>query len=305
MSPHHRSAIIFKRNQLLRHFVPLDRFGNPVEDYIDDDGIKRKGSGLAPLLDRRNFGELALNLLQMGNCYLERRDSMLGTPLVLVNSPAIHTRRGVEEGAFWWVPGYKLETPFAAGAVFHLYEAELTQEIYGLPEWTSAMQSGLLNADATVFRRKYYQNGSHMGYILYVSEETLSDEDGDAIEAAMDEAKGPGNFRNFFLHLPGGKEKGVQVIPVGEATAKDEFMGIKNATRGDILTAHRVPPVLIGVVPEVNGGFGKPSEAADAFHFAEIEPLQLRFLEVNAWLGLEAVRFRRYERQAAPAAAAA
>lgn len=241
----------------------------------------------------------------MGNGYLERRDNVLGDPLVLLNSPAINTRKGVIDGAFWWCPGWKQETAFELGKVFHLYEPDLYQEIYGRPEWTSALQSGLLNAEATVFRRKYYVNGSHMGYILYVSEETLSNEDADDIEAAIEEAKGPGNFRNFFLHLPGGKEKGVQVIPVGEASAKDEFTGIKNATRGDILTANRVPPVLIGVVPEVNGGFGKPSEAADAFHFAEIEPLQLRFLEVNAWAGREVLRFRRYVPQASTEAKAA
>jgi capsid portal protein len=67
-----------------------------------------------------------------------------------------------------------------------------------------------------------------------------------------------------------------------------------------------VPPVLLGVVPQVTGGFGDVAKAADVFHFAEIEPLQLRMAEVNDWLGAEAVRFRPYERQAAgpvPAAA--
>jgi hypothetical protein len=58
-----------------------------------------------------------------------------------------------------------------------------------------------------------------------------------------------------------------------------------------------VPPILIGVVPQVAGGFGAPGQAADVFHFAEIEPLQQRMLEVNDWLGVEAVKFRPYERQ--------
>lgn len=279
MSPHHRSAILYKRNQLIRLFEPT------------------------PWLTRSTLGQVALNLLQMGNGYLQRVDNVFGRPLQLRNSPAIHTRVGVEPGHYFWIPEGEPESEFDPGSVFHLLEPELRQEIYGLPEWTSALQAGLLNFDATIFRRKYYLNGSHAGYILYVSEAVLEDADAEAIETAMEQSKGPGNFRNLFLHLPGGKEKGVQVIPIGEAAAKDEFLGIKNTTRDDVLAAHRVPPVLIGVVPQVAGGFGKPSEAAEAFHYAEIEPLQLRTLEINDWLGVEAVKYRPYE--AAPAAAAA
>ncbi|MCB2048582.1 MAG: phage portal protein [Novosphingobium sp.] len=279
MSPHHRSALLYKRNQLLRFFKP------------------------SRWLDRRQFGEFVLNFLGMGNGYLERRDNLAGRPMRLRNSPAIHTRRGMTEGQFWWVPGWKQEVEFREGTVFHLLETDLRQEIYGLPEWTSALQSGLLNQEATIFRRKYYLNGSHMGYILYINEATFEDADAEALEEALDKSKGPGNFRNLLLHLPNGKEKGVQVIPVGQEAAKDEFLGIKNTSRDDVLAAHRVPPVLIGVVPQVTGGFGKPGEAADVFHFAEIEPLQLRMLEINDWLGLEAVAFDPYERQAIAGAA--
>ena len=95
------------------------------------------------------------------------------------------------------------------------------------------------------------------------------------------------------------------MIPVGEAAAKDEFLGIKGTTRDDILAAHRVYPVLLGIVPQNAGGLGDPAKAADVYHGAEIEPLQLRMLEVNDWLGVEAVKFRPYEKQAAAAGAAA
>lgn len=277
MSPHHRSALLYKRNQLLRFFKP------------------------SRWLNRREFGEFVLNFLAMGNGFLEERRNLAGRPMTLLNSPAIHTRRGVAEERFWWVPGWKQEVEFE-GRVFHMLETDLRQEIYGLPEWTSALQSGLLNFDSTIFRRKFINNGSHMGYILYINEATFEDADAEKLEEALEKSKGPGNFRNLMLHLPNGKEKGVQVIPVGEAAVKDQFMDIKNTSRDDVLAAHRVPPVLIGVVPQVTGGFGKPGEAADVFHFAEIEPLQLRMLEINDWLGVEAVAFEPYQRQAVPGA---
>ena len=278
MSAHHRSAMLYKRNQLLRFFEP------------------------SRWLSRKEFGEFVLNFLMMGNGYFERRDNLAGRPMTLVNSLAAYTRRA-RDGVYWWTEGWQRETAFRAGYVFHLWEPDLIQELYGIPEYLSALQSGLLNEAATIFRRRYYINGSHAGYILYISDAKFDAEDSKALEEAVIAAKGPGNFRNVYLHIPDGKEKGVQVIPVGEAAAKDEFLGIKNTTRDDILAAHRVPPVLLGVVPQNTGGFGDVAKAADVFHFAEIEPLQLRMLEVNDWLGLEAVRFRPYERQAGAAPA--
>lgn len=239
----------------------------------------------------------------MGNGYFERRDNLAGRPMTLRNSLATYTRRA-RDGVYWWVEGWQREIAFRAGYVFHLWEPDLVQELYGIPEYLSALQSGLLNEAATIFRRRYYINGSHAGYILYINDEKFDAVDSDALEEAVLQSKGPGNFRNVYLHIPGGKEKGVQVIPVGEAAAKDEFLGIKNTTRDDILAAHRVPPVLLGVVPQNTGGFGDVAKAADVFHFAEIEPLQLRMREVNDWLGVEAVSFRPYERQAGTGSAA-
>lgn len=225
------------------------------------------------------------------------------------------TRVGADD-VYWWVApaqfgvgliggGGGIGVPFERGTVVQILEPDLLQEVYGLPEYLSALQAGLLNEQATVFRRRYYQNGSHMGYILYVSEATFTEADAEELELALDASKGPGNFKNMLLHLPGGKEKGVQMIPVGEASAKDEFLGIKNTTRDDVLAAHRVPPVLIGVVPQVTGGFGKPGEAADVFHHAEIEPLQMKMLEVNDLTGLPVIAFADYTPLAAPAAAKA
>ena len=54
---------------------------------------------------------------------------------------------------------------------------------------------------ATLFRRRYYINGSHAGYILYISEDQFSEADADALQEAVSQSKGPGNFRDLFLHL--------------------------------------------------------------------------------------------------------
>ena len=271
MSPHHRSAIALKINLLTSHQRPTR------------------------WLSANDFERWALDFIQMGNGYLERIPNMNGTVARLDFSPARHTRRGVEEGRFWFVEnGIGQEHEFEPGAVFHLQQPDVRQEIYGMPEWISALQSGLLNENATLFRRRYFLNGAHVGSVFYLNEPLADKKTSDAVAEKLRQGKGAGNFKNMFIHIPGGKKDGVQVIPVGETMARDEFASVKNISRDDLLAAHRVPPQLIGIIPQNTGGFGKPGEALDAFIRLEVIPIVRRMRQVNDWLGLEALVFDPY-----------
>lgn len=266
-SPHHSSAIILKRNMLAASLEPTK------------------------WLSRAAFKSMVQDYLVMGNAYAQEVRNRLGGLLRLDHALAKYTRRGVEPGRFWWVPGGgETEAEFAPGTVHQLQAPDVNQEIYGLPEYLSALQAALLNENATLFRRRYYENGSHAGCIMYATGE-FADGDIDSMRDALKRSKGPGNFRNLFVHSPGGKEGGIKILPIAEVGAKDEFLGIKNTTRDDVLAAHRVPPQLLGIVPANAGGFGDVTKATDAFFELEIEPLQSVFLELNEALGIEAVRF--------------
>lgn len=270
-SVHHASAMIVKRNILVSCFEPN------------------------PILSRSDFGAWAHEFLIFGNAYLERRDSRLGSALALKPTKAKYTRRGVDLETYFFIPKWNEEHEFRKGAVFHLMEPDINQDIYGLPEYIPALHSAWLNESATLFRRKYYKNGSHAGFILYMTDPVQQQGDVDALREALKNAKGPGNFRNLFMYAPGGKKDGIQLIPVSEVAAKDEFMNIKNVTRDDQLAAHRVPPQLMGIIPHNTGGFGDAEKAAAVFAANEITPLQERMKEVNDWLGVEVIKFRPYE----------
>ncbi|CRL46091.1 Phage portal protein [Sodalis glossinidius str. 'morsitans'] len=152
-----------------------------------------------------------------------------------------------------------------------------------------------LNEAATLFRRKYYLNGSHAGFILYMNDAAQSQDDIDALRKAMKASKGPGNFRNLFMYAPNGKKDGLQLIPLAEVAAKDEFMHIKNTSRDDQLAAQRIPPQLMGILPNNTGGFGDVEKAARVFAINELAPLQQRLSEINDWVGEEVVRFKPYK----------
>lgn len=268
------SGLKFKRNMLLRYFEPHR------------------------LLGREDFDRLVLDFLWSGNAYLEQQTSITGQRMPLKACLAKYMRRGLEAGQYFQVHHWQHEHAFKRDSIIHMLEPDIHQELYGLPEWLAALQSAFLNESATLFRRKYYNNGSHAGFILYMNDPAHNEEDIAALRSALKDAKGPGNFRNLFMYSPGGKKDGIQIIPVSEVSAKDEFNNIKNITRDDLLAALRIPPQLMGVVPSNAGGFGSIRDAAAVWQENELRPLQERLLQINGMVGDEVVRFRPMETQA-------
>uniref|UniRef100_A0A3B0LY61 Phage portal protein n=1 Tax=Arsenophonus endosymbiont of Trialeurodes vaporariorum TaxID=235567 RepID=A0A3B0LY61_9GAMM len=240
---HHSSAIYVKRNILSNTFVPHK------------------------LLIRQDFDRFALDFLIFGNAYLERRKNGLNKTISLKSIPAKLTRRGEDLATYYLLHAGFDSVPFTfqRGQVFHLLEPDINQEIYGLPEYPAAMTAILLNESATLFRRKYYLNGSHAGYILYIND-TINFQDIDNLREQLKSSKGLGNFRNLLLYSPNGKKDGIQTIPLSEAAAKDEFLNIKNVSRDDMLAAHRVPPQLMGIMPQNVGGIWRRTESGQCVY---------------------------------------
>ncbi|EMU5282084.1 Presumed portal vertex protein, partial [Yersinia enterocolitica] len=117
----------------------------------------------------------------------------------------------------------------------------------------------------------------------------------EAMRKAMRDTKGLGNFRNLFMYAPNGKKDGIQILPLSEVATKDDFFNIKNATRDDLLSVHRVPPQMMGIIPNNTGGFGDIEKASQVFVRNELTALQERLKEVNEWVGEAVVGFRGYE----------
>ncbi|WP_122096226.1 phage portal protein [Rahnella sp. Larv3_ips] len=268
---HHSSSLYVKRNILVSTYVPH------------------------PLLSQQEFSRFALDYLVFGNAFLEVIRNQLGDAVVMKTVPAKYARRGVEHDTYWFVQQWKDSHQFAAGSVFHLIEPDINQELYGLPEYLSALNSAWLNEAATLFRRKYYQNGAHAGYILYMTDAAQSSSDIEQMRKAMRDTKGLGNFRNLFMYAPNGKPDGIKILPLSEVATKDDFFNIKKASQNDLLCAHRVPPQMMGIIPENSGGFGDVEKAAQVFVRNELTPLQERMKELNLWLKEIIIEFKPYE----------
>lgn len=268
---HHSSPIYVKRNILASTFIPH------------------------PMLSQQDFSRFVLDFLVFGNAFFEKRMSETGRILKLEASPAKYTRRGVEPDTYWYVPTFSNPHQFMPGSVFHLLEPDINQELYGMPEYLSALNSAWLNESATLFRRKYYQNGAHAGYIMYVTDAAQSSTDVEELRQAMRSSKGLGNFKNLFFYAPNGKADGIKIVPLSEVATKDDFFNIKKVSAEDLMSAHRVPPQMMGMMPSNAGGFGDVIKAAQVFVRNELTPLQERIKEINNWLGISIINFKNYD----------
>lgn len=249
-------------------------------------------------LSRGEFEKLAFNFLVLGNGYLEIQRNRLGEMLSLKSRLALYMRRASNLKDFVYLRSDLLGLEYeelSGSDVVHIMQPNLRQEIYGMPYYLAAMDSVELNAAATRFRVRYYQNGSHAGFILYSTDSTIDEEGWANIKSQLRSAKGAGNFKNMVIRSPNGNPDGLKLIPISEVAAKDDFLNIKQVSAEDMLAIHRVPPSLMGIVPKSAGGLGDAATAAKVFATNEVAPLQQAFLDVNERLGVEVFQFAPYD----------
>jgi len=266
---HHATLGQFKANLLLKYMKP-----NKAVSY-------------------KTIMKLALDYVYMGECYPKRISNVFGDTLGIEHQQSlkIHRKRRKKKHAndprFVYAKSDSF-IEFEKDELIQLSQYDCAQDIYGVPVYWGALGSILLNESATNFRRKFYNNGNHMGFLFVTTSTSLSKPDRKMLEKEIKKSKGVGNFRSMYLHMPDrGKTKVedlVKIIPVGEISTKDEFQRIKNITRDDIMSAHRVRPELAGMMPENNSGTGDLDKISRVNYENEVVPFQRVFLELNEWL---------------------
>ena len=176
---HHNSALQAKLNILTSTFVPT------------------------PLLSRTEFKKLAFNYLVLGNCYLEAQRNLHGAVIRFQNRLALYMRRAsnLVDYVYLREGSHPLQADcneqISGQNVAHLMQPDLRQEVYGVPHYLAALNSIELNASATKFRRRYYDNGSHAGFIFYATDPQINEQDWEQLKLNMRAAKGNGNFKNM------------------------------------------------------------------------------------------------------------
>lgn len=238
-----------------------------------------------------DFAKTCRDLETFGYFFVQVVRNLFGQIIGMKHLPALNMRRG-KDGRFFMLTNWSIEDiEFQPGEVFMSGHYDTGQNIYGVPLWIGAMNDVFLNAESTLFRRRYFKNGSHMGYILYTTDANMDKDLESKIHEAVKNSKGPGNFRSMYLNIPNGDKDAVKLIPVGDIGQKDEFEKIKNISKQDILIAHGMQPALAGMAPENTGGFGDITKIQLFYRQNEVRAIVQPFQELNDQLGFLAFDF--------------
>ncbi|OJB82963.1 phage portal protein [Yersinia ruckeri] len=216
----------------------------------------------AAVFDYLTFGDVAILKVRNG----------WGDVVELLPLPSLYMRVRKDDSIAILQKGEPLV--YAPEDVIFLKQYDPQQQVYGLPDYIGGIHAALLNSEATIFRRRYYHNGAHTGGIIYTNDPNLTTEIEDKICNSLEQSKGIGNFSTLFVNIPKGDPEGIKFIPIGDISAKDEFANIKNISAQDILTAHRFPAGLAGIIPGAGAIMGDPVKARDTYRKDEVIPLQ-------------------------------
>lgn len=272
VNPMHSSAIEFKRNTLTYAMT------------------------VNSVLSRRDLKRFIQDYLTFGNGYFQIVRNLLGQVLNIKHVPALYMRRREDLGYTYKPRSYDDQgrIDYRKGQIFHLAEYDVAQELYGLPQHVSGLTSIWLNDDATLFRRQYYRNGNHAGYLLYMNDPNMTKTQEEEIRNKL-KAKDGMAFKNMFVNAKGKDTKAPELKPIGQVEAKDSFKEVKNQTTNDVLSLHRVPLELMSVKREGITSSSDLNKVDRIFHKNELLPLIDSLSELNEFVGMDVITANGYE----------
>lgn len=252
---------------------------------------------LSPLLSKRDFKRFLDDFLTFGNGYLLVVRNIFKDIVKIKHLPALFMRAQETIGKYTYKPNAYNDdgrVDYKTDQVFHLTEYDICQEIYGMPQYIGALSSIWLNEDATLFRRKYYINGAHAGYLLYMNDPNLTSDQEDEIKEKLQKQAGLGAFKNIYMNGRGKDGKAPELTPIGQVEAKDAFKDIKSMTTNDVLASHRIPLDLMSIVREGFSASSDLNKVDRIFYKNELVPLLESMCELNDFVGLDVVEINEY-----------
>jgi PBSX family phage portal protein len=289
-------------NGLYETPIPLDTLAKAVRaNPMHGSALYVKGNmasssaTLSPLLKKRDFRRFMADFLTFGNGYLQVVRNGFREVVAIKHLPALFMRRKEKIDEYCYKPkefSDEGQVNYRAGQVFHLTEYDVCQELYGLPQYIGALSSIWLNEDATLFRRKYYINGSHAGYLLYMNDPNLTSDQEKEIKEKL---TNQGAFKNLVVNAKGKGASKPELTPIGQVEAKDAFKDIKSMTTNDVLASHRIPLELMSIVREGFSSSSDLNKVDRVFYKNELVPILELVTELNDFVGMEIVSIKEYE----------
>ena len=136
----------------LARLLKANAYHGPILEFKVN--MTMRGFRPSAALSRRDMHAVSTDYMVFANAYLQLARNWLGEVVRARHLPAINMRRMRDPERYGLLLPNGQFHEFGAGEVLHLKNYDVCQTIYGLPGYLGAIQSMLLNEDATLFRRR-------------------------------------------------------------------------------------------------------------------------------------------------------
>jgi len=146
--------------------------------------------------------------------------------------------------------------------LIHIKIPSAESRYYGVPDWIGAIGPVILSNNTTEYNARFFANNATPDWAFIISGADL-DEDQEQLVRDFIETnlKGVENSRKIlFMNIPDENVKHSWDQISGQIQEGD-FLKLRSSVRDDIVSAHGVPPRLVGIV--VSGQLGGGSEAKE------------------------------------------
>ena len=167
---------------------------------------------------------------------------------------------------------------------FKLYRPK--SKFYGIPDYISGIRHLLGNKNASNYNLQFFENNAVPQYAILVMGGRLDNDLSALIEHYFKSDIKGNSHKTLVLSVPY-KDVEIKFVPLSVEMKDQSFADYKKDNRNDILVAHGVPPMRVGIIETAQLGSGSGESQAENYKRTIIEPSQAVFENILTRLILQ------------------
>ena len=177
----------------------------------------------------------------------------------------------------WFVDG---QTPETTSEVIHFRTPTSQNRWYGVPKWLAAVPSIELVECLNQYKFDFFNNRGVPEFMLFITGGKVDAKDWGVIVDAIKANIGKGNSHKSIAVNLANQDLKIELVKLAmDGGKQDDFGPVKESLALSIVTAHRVPPLLAGIlIPGKLGASNELPNAIMAFQTLVIGPAQRLFV---------------------------
>jgi hypothetical protein len=150
------------------------------------------------------------------------------------------------------------------GEYIFCYELEsVGQDIYPIPQYTSALNFAFLSGELSYLQKSNIQNSIFPSFAMMFPKKPQGKEEMQLIKDTVEKAKGAANGGKAIAFFANNKESLPELVNIPTNSNDDLFRGTSELITEQICFAHTIDPILLGV--RTTGSLGSGSDIKQAY----------------------------------------